>query len=265
MIKTYMKPNIKAAFFDLDGTLLSHTLKRIPESAELAIRKLQENGIKVFLATGRHMIQLYDLPVMHIDYDGFITLNGQLVLDKDKNLISGIEFDDITTSFFVDLFNKKEMPLIFMEEKEIYLNFTNEKVKEVLKSVSTEKLEVKEYTGNKLYMVTNFISPSEDEEFRKLLPENIEIARWGDSGSDLILKGDGKVVGIKQVIDYLNITKEEIIAFGDADNDLSMLDFAGIGVALGNGTKACKDHADYITNHIDEDGVYNALKHFELI
>ena len=190
MIKSYMKPSIKAVFFDLDGTLLSHTLKRIPSSAELAIKKLRENGIKVFLATGRHMVQLHDLPVLHIEYDGFITLNGQLVFDKDKNLISGMAFDDITTKFFAELFNKKEMPLIFMEEKEIYLNFTNDKVKEVLKIVSTEKLDVKEYTGNKIYMVTNFISPDKDQEFSKLLPDNIEIARWGNDGSDLILKGE---------------------------------------------------------------------------
>ena len=62
-----------------------------------------------------------------------------------------------------------------------------------------------------------------------------------------------------------NILPEEIIAFGDGDNDAQMLSFAGIGVAMGNGWDSAKAAADYVTEDIDADGVYLALKHFGLV
>ena len=61
------------------------------------------------------------------------------------------------------------------------------------------------------------------------------------------------------------MTKEEIIAFGDSDNDMDMLEFAEIGVAMGNAEVEVKAVADYVTTDIDEDGIWNACKHFELI
>ena len=60
-------------------------------------------------------------------------------------------------------------------------------------------------------------------------------------------------------------TKEEIMAFGDAENDIDMLEYAGIGIAMGNGDDGVKAVADFVTRDIDEDGIAYALKHFGLI
>ena len=59
--------------------------------------------------------------------------------------------------------------------------------------------------------------------------------------------------------------QEDTIAIGDGGNDVSMLGYAGIGIAMGNATDEVKAHADYVTTSVDEDGIYNALKHFNLI
>ena len=67
------------------------------------------------------------------------------------------------------------------------------------------------------------------------------------------------------LLEHYGISRDEIIAFGDGDNDVEMLAFAGIGVAMGNGTAAVKKAADYITDDIDEGGIYNALVHFGVI
>ena len=64
---------------------------------------------------------------------------------------------------------------------------------------------------------------------------------------------------------YYGLTKEEIIAFGDGENDLEMLAFAGVGVAMGNADEEVKEVADYVTTEIDDDGIWNACKHFKLI
>lgn len=78
---------VQAVFFDVDGTLLSHTQHLVPASTRRALDRLRKQGINRVLATGRHMLELDMLPVKDIDFDGYITLNGQLCLDAQKNII----------------------------------------------------------------------------------------------------------------------------------------------------------------------------------
>jgi hydroxymethylpyrimidine pyrophosphatase-like HAD family hydrolase len=73
------------------------------------------------------------------------------------------------------------------------------------------------------------------------------------------------MVGIQRYLEMIGVTQEEIIAFGDGHNDAEMLRFAGIGVAMGNAEDDTKAVADFVTADIDDDGIYKALKHFELI
>ena len=80
-----------------------------------------------------------------------------------------------------------------------------------------------------------------------------------------IAKGGGKRTAVQQYLQIHGILPEEAIAFGDGENDMGMLDLAGIGVALGNAEEAVKEIADYVTADIDDDGVEKALIHFGLI
>ena len=81
-----------------------------------------------------------------------------------------------------------------------------------------------------------------------------------------IISGNGdKTWGIRQYIELKGISREEIIAFGDGENDIGMLKYAGIGVALGNAGDEVKVGADYVTADIDDDGVWKALKHYHVI
>ena len=73
------------------------------------------------------------------------------------------------------------------------------------------------------------------------------------------------MAGIKRYLEMTGIKREEIIAFGDAENDLEMIRFAGIGVAMGNAEEEVKKAADFVTADIDDDGIEKALKHFNLI
>ena len=81
-----MNNKIKAIFFDVDGTLLSHSLNDVPQSAREALRKVRANGVKTIIATGRHLIELSKLPVADIHFDGYLTLNGNLMLDENKKV-----------------------------------------------------------------------------------------------------------------------------------------------------------------------------------
>ena len=78
----------KAVFFDFDHTLYSHQTMSIPQSAKDAIRILQSKGIRCVLATGRHMLELEHFPdVFTVGLDGYVTIDGQLCLDGNRNII----------------------------------------------------------------------------------------------------------------------------------------------------------------------------------
>ncbi|MFQ7397139.1 MAG: HAD family hydrolase [Neglectibacter sp.] len=79
---------IKAIFFDVDGTLLSHRTGRISPHTRACIRALRAGGTLVFLSTGRHILELRSLPVGEMAFDGYITLNGQLCLDSSQRQLS---------------------------------------------------------------------------------------------------------------------------------------------------------------------------------
>ena len=75
---------IKVVFFDVDGTLLSHSQNVVPESTRRALDKLRKAGVKVVAATGRFMKELEKLPVHELEFDGYLTLNGVQCLDEKK-------------------------------------------------------------------------------------------------------------------------------------------------------------------------------------
>ena len=104
----------------------------------------------------------------------------------------------------------------------------------------------------------------EDEELLLRQMPHCRTKRWGDAVVDLMSRTGGKENGIRALCAAIGITPEETIAFGDAENDLEMLQLAGIGVAMGNGHPQLKAAADYVTAPIGEDGVYKACEALHL-
>lgn len=255
---------IKAAFFDIDGTLLSHKSKSVPNSARTAIRKLQEAGIRCIVATGRQMQEMEKLPVADIPFDGYITLNGQLLLDKDKNILFGTPITGKAKDYLIRLFTEKKMPALLVEEKAVYLNFEDERVYTVQEAISSAVPPLGAYTGAEIYQVCAYLAPGEEHLLAEIAGECV-MTRWHFGGMDIIAKGGGKVTGIKRYLEESGIAPEETLAFGDGENDVEMLRFAGIGIAMGNAEEVTKRAADYITSDIDEDGIADALKYFGLL
>ena len=91
---------------------------------------------------------------------------------------------------------------------------------------------------------------------------NLTAARWSPNFADVFPRGGGKDRGLEAMCAALGISPAETIAFGDGENDISMLETAGIGVAMGNASEAVKTHADYVAPSVDEHGVARAIAHF---
>lgn len=94
---------------------------------------------------------------------------------------------------------------------------------------------------------------------------DLEFTSWFPTATDIIPRGGGKVSGIDAYLEKENIDISETMAFGDGENDIEMLQHVHIGIAMGNANESVKNVADYITEDSDKDGIYHALKHFDLI
>ncbi len=240
---------IKAIFFDIDGTLLSHQSGSVPASTRESIRQLKEQGIKIFAATGRHMLQLEKLPVKGLPFDGYVTLNGQICMDANKAILYEAPIEPGDTEKMTEIFKQMALPAM---------------VEEAQKAISTPVPEIGVYTGEKVYQ---YIAYGKEECVQSLAARlsDCKMAKWNPYGFDIIPKQGGKVAGIRQILKYFGIGEDEIMAFGDGGNDTDMLRFAAIGVAMGNADEAVKQQADYVTSHIDQDGIWQALKHYGIV
>lgn len=255
---------IKAAFFDVDGTLFSHKTKQIPPSAREALDKLRARGIRCVISTGRMIQEMDRLPIGDVTFDAYITMNGQLTLDNNKRPLYGMPLNGVARDFALRVFEEKKIPVILVEQPRLYLNFESQRVTEIQAAISSKVPPVGEYAGADFYQACIYIPP-EQEYILDPIREHCEITRWNPGSVDVIARGGGKRNAICLYLEKNGIAPEETIAFGDGENDMGMLQLAGIGVALGNAEEQVKAIADYVTDDIDEDGLANALKHFGLI
>lgn len=255
---------IKAAFFDVDGTLLSHKSKSVPQSARKALDKLKAAGIRCIVATGRQIQEMDKLPVKDMTFDGYITLNGQLILDGEKRVLHGTPIRGETKEYLLKLFAEHSIPILMVQQDRVFLNFVDARVRLVQEAISSAIPPLGVYEGGEIYQVCAYLADGDEWVLEPIAGECV-MTRWNIGGVDIIAKGGGKLVGIRRYLEENGLKPEEIIAFGDGENDMEMLQFAGIGVAMGNADEEVKAVADYVTADIDEDGIEKALRHFGLI
>lgn len=255
---------IKAAFFDIDGTLMAHNLGRVPEDTRYALNRLKEQGILVFTCTGRHILELDELGITELGFDGHVLLNGQLCLDGQRRLISQVPVPEEDIRSIIPLFEKRTIPVAFVEKEKIYINFIDERVRSAQKAISSKLPSCGTWTGDSVYLVNAFADEATVRQMMKQMP-HCRMTRWNTFGVDIIAEEGGKEKGMEHVLQRFGIAREEIIAFGDGENDMEMLAFAGIGVAMGNAEESVKKCADYVTGDVDKRGILSALQHFKLV
>ena len=255
---------IKIVFFDIDGTLIPFDTGELPASTKDSLDALRKNGIYTVLATGKSLSQLRKMKVMEAEFDGFITLNGQLIYDSDMNVYAGTPIDDGEMEILAGIFKANRIPFLLLGEKTRYINYLNDLVIEKQLGTNATIPRVGNYAGEKIYQITAFVDGHQRELLENVL-DLCTVTAWDENGIDIIAKGGGKRHAIEQVLSSGNFERSETMAFGDAENDIKMLEFVGTGVAMGNATDPVKSIADYITTDIHDDGIKNALMHFGLI
>ena len=255
---------IKILFFDIDGTLLELGQKEMHQELVDALNLVKEKGIKIILATGRPP---FVVPTFHgIEFDGVLSFNGSYCYTKNE-LIYKNPMDKTDIQTLVDNAKKLNKAVTLAGINKMGCNFDDEVLEEYF-MIANQHVHVidefNEFMDEEIYQMMVATTENQDE----LILENtttLKVARWWHKACDIIPCNGGKDIGIQKILDYYNFKKDEAMAFGDGGNDISMLNYVGTGVAMGNAKDNVKAIADYITDSVQEDGIVSALKHFEII
>ncbi|OEJ14510.1 hydrolase [Brachyspira hampsonii] len=263
---------IKAVFFDIDGTLVSFNTHKISNYSKEAIKILKEKGIKIFIASGRALFQIDNLD--GLEFDGYITINGGSCFINDNGSykeIYRVSLDKNDLFSLVDYLDKDKFPCTLITSNNLYINYMGDAISHLYNMANVK---VPDFIDFNDYISNNYESILQlnifvDEDKEKYLMDNVlknsKSSRWHFSFADVNSKYAGKEVGIDKIIEYYGIDLSETMAIGDGGNDISMIKHAAIGVAMGNANENVKNIADYITDDVDNDGVYKALKHFNIL
>lgn len=258
---------IKAIFFDIDGTLLSHQTRSVPDSTKYALHQLKQQGIYTFIATGRHISEMKDLPIHDLEFEGYITLNGQYCYNQ-KGLIYDLPIDQQDIHNIIAYIDANPFPCIFVEKELMYINYHNKAVQIVQDAISTPLPDINDlHRGydHPIYQVIPYdINEQQEERILQLMP-HCKQTRWHSLAIDVIPMQGGKQNGILKVLDYYHIKPEECMAFGDGLNDVDMFQVVGLSIAMGNASDEVKGYADDVTDSIDDDGIYHSLVKYDVI
>lgn len=256
--------NIKIVFIDIDGTLVNKR-KRVTMKTRKMVKRLVDKNIYVVLVSGRDILHTIDKSRKALASNIIISSNGSDIYNYKTNkhiYISEIPKDKVNKIW--DYCNKKQIGVMIKTKEGKFINkylIGKDKENGIL---VTNKKELKDQ------QVTQIIFISNDIELilsTKSFIKDIDLAinHYSNSFLDVSIsdrysldinnKDVSKGHGIKILLDYLKIKKEESICFGDYYNDIEMFKESGIKVAMGNACKELKEKADYITETNDKNGV----------
>lgn len=256
---------VKAIFFDVDGTLVSFHTHTIPASTLAALHALREKGIKLFLATGRHRVMLRPVDRL-FSFDGQVTLSGQYCFAGDQVLRSN-PMPRSSVEELVAAAKDSAFSCIFLEGEEVYLNCINDLTRQFISDLYIDMPPVREadYALDRtIYQAVTFLDRDHEGLLLDRAP-HLKTTRWHPNFLDVLPPTGGKDKGVEAVLSHFGIDPGEAMAFGDGENDLSMLTRVGIGVAMGSASDYVKERADYAAPTVDEDGIVRALEHFKLL
>lgn len=275
----------KIVFLDVDGTLINYEAK-CPESAAKAVALARANGNKVYICTGcsKAEIEQRDLP----ELDGMIGANGGYVEDDGK-VVMHQAFTVDQVKHIVDWCNERHLGFYLEANSGMYINsWFVEQAPAVMRKYALGKGASEEQAAasadsfvnsmirtDDLYRddvnkVSFILSSYQDHLDSKVEFPDMEANTWGGKGEialfgDLGPKGITKKHAIEVLLQYLGADQADTISFGDAKIDLSMFELCAYNVAMGNGGPEIKEAADYITDDVDDDGLWNAFKKLGLI
>lgn len=263
---------IKLIAVDMDGTLLNNE-KHIAEAQREALKKAASAGIKVVLCTGRPLFGVLPL-YKELDLssnEGYAILNNGCDIRKTENwtLVRSFELTGKEIFYLHSLVKDYDIDFTLSDDKHYFCVGKKPNKYTVrdgeLVYVPITEITLEEAMSGKYRMFKAMYVGDMDEltKFQENLPADINKFYSICRSQKIILEampvGADKGQTLKFLVEQLGIERSEVMAIGDGNNDVEMLEYAGIGVAMANGTEAAKNSAKYITDTNENDGVAKAI------
>lgn len=273
---------IKLICIDMDGTLLGEDKQTISEEDKKVIKEAIEAGIHVAITTGR----VYDCAKIYAESIGLktpiVASNGAYIGGSDgqeiySNYLSNEDlrdFHEITEKYNLQTYLTTNFGVISTTEvgdDHIYkvLNKTLPEEKRIKFDIVSDINEALEkYEGKILKGLC--LEKKDVDKLKKARKEleacgdNLEIVTSWVDNFEVMKKGSSKGDAVKMLTKYFGLTSDQVMCIGDSENDISMIKFAKIGVAMGNSTEDVKAAADYVTDSNGCGGVGKAIKKYVL-
>lgn len=262
-------------FFDIDGTLIADDPGRyLPDSAREAIRLARAAGHLTFINTGRVIVNVDDF-IRALDFDGYVCGCGTYIEYRKQVLLHhrlSKELCQSTAGLCYDcgLFCLYEAADANGYDERIFsrysenmdvsglISYFSSSGRKFMTDVTSEDFHFDKFSAW-------FDANSDIHRFRMGIAENFTYIDRGESFCEIVPKAYSKATGIQYLIDYFQIPWENTYAFGDSSNDLPMLNFVKNSVVMGAAPEAVKRQAAYVTECVEKDGLYLAMKHFGLL
>jgi len=279
-----MNQKIKLICIDMDGTLLNSN-HEISEKNKEALRQAKKLGVNIAITTGRlfgsaryysNLIGIENTPVIasngayiKTNYDDIPVLENAIPREIAIEIYKIIKKHNLKINFnsWDTLMREDEVP-----DDHAYTIMNkhlpdDKKVKFIINSDFISAIE--SFDGK---ILKGIVIERENldnlwaakDELKETFGDKLHVVSSGTDNIEIMIGTTSKGNAVAHLADILNVNAEEVMCIGDSENDISMLKFAGIGVAMGNGLQMVKDIADYITDTNDNDGVAKAVEHFVL-
>lgn len=264
----------KMIVLDLDDTLLRDDLTISPRTKQ-ALMDAQEAGVKVVLASGRPTFAMQEIAeeLRLKDYGSFIlSFNGAKII----NCETGEEWYSSTLSpeKVHELYEISRREKVWMhtyigdsivtEEANPYTTIEGELTKLEVNVVDSFIDAIKEPVVKVLMLEEPTILAKVEQKLQQEYARKLSVMRSKPFFLEFTEADVTKGASLNLLIQQLGIFREEVIAVGDSFNDLSMIEFAGLGVAMGNASDAIKAKADYVTETNMNEGIAKVVEEFIL-
>lgn len=268
-----MSEKRSALFFDIDGTIISNKTKKIPKSTLQAFDRARADGHKIFINTGRTICSIAS-NIRSIPVDGYLCGCGTQIFYQDQVLMHSTIPEDKCRKYIKEMV-ACNIEGVFEGEEDLYFSrepykFSRiERVRDHMKSLGLgENIYIEDIDHTKIIYDKMLVVVNEDSDtecfFDVISDEMFPIDRRR-STYECVQKKYSKATAIEYMKDYLEFGMEQVYVFGDSSNDLSMFEYADHAVAMGDHDPVLEPYTEYITDTVDEDGIYKAMKYYGLI
>lgn len=267
--------NKKLIAIDIDDTLLTSQRQLLPETAE-AIKEAKAAGHKIVITSGRPLVGikpiLQELNLDDLDDEYVIAYNGEMSATTAGKVLTkaSLSFGDYQTIY--DFAQQEKIPMILQSDRiiytsehfiNLYASLNSYKNRMPIQIASFDEMKAKQEQIN--FFKILFLDEADkldqcEKDLPRAMKEKYNIIRTETFSLDFIPAHINKGTALKALAKKLGFAQADTIALGNSNNDISMVQYAGIGIAVNNSTPALLQVADQVTASNNDDGVGKALR-----